>query len=194
MPARMTDGLPPTAKEPSMAAPPQAAPPPPHQDHRHARPGQFLAGGPDPAVPGRRRRVPAEFLPRHARGPRRPLRHDPRTGGKIRSPDRHPGRRAGAEAAGRPLRRRAGPSADRPAVPARPERHAGRRPARQPAASRDHRGRLDRLHAAARRRQTAAAGRAQARRRAGNRGAWSAARCPTTRASTCPTWCCRSRR
>ena len=55
-------------------------------------------------------------------------------------------------------------------IPPRPERHARQRPARQPAAPRDHRGRLDRLLPAAGRRQAAAAGGAQARRCAGNRG------------------------
>ena len=72
--------------------------------------------GARPPVPGRRRRVPAQFQPRHARGPRRPHRHDPRARGTFRPPDRHPRRRAGPETAGRPVRRRARAVADRPGL------------------------------------------------------------------------------
>ena len=64
-------------------------------------PASALAGGADAAVPGRRRCVPAQLQPRHARRPRRPLRHDPSARGQLRPPDRHPRRRAGSEAARR---------------------------------------------------------------------------------------------
>ena len=67
------------------------------------------------------------FSPWHARGPRGPHRLDPRDRAQLRPPDRHPGGRAGAEAARRPLRRRPGASADRPDLPARPEPDARRR-------------------------------------------------------------------
>ena len=68
------------------------------------------------------------------------------------------------------LLRRARVPADRPAVPARSQPDAGQCLARQPAASGDHRGGVDRLLAAAGRRQAAAARGAQARRCAGDRG------------------------
>ena len=68
------------------------------------------------------------------------------------------------------LLRRTRVPADRPAVPARSQRDAWRCLAREPAASGDHRGGLDRLLAAAGRRQAAAARGAQARRCTGDRG------------------------
>ena len=159
-----------------MATRPKTASPPAHQDHCHARPCQRVAGGGDASVPGRRRCVPVEFQPRHARGSCRALRHDPSARGSLRPPDRHSCRRAGSEAARRHLLRRARVPADRPAIPARSQPDAGRCLAREPAASGDHRGGLDRLLAAAGRRQAAAARGAQARRCTGDRGGrrWSA--------------------
>ncbi len=158
-------------------------------------PASSTAGGDGAAVPCRGGRVPAEFQPRHARRPRRAHRHDPRPGKEIRPSDRHPGRRAGPETARRPVRRRAGAAADRPArsrLDLNPTPGDVRRvnlPHPEIIAAAAHRH-----HPAARRRQAAAARDAGARRPSGDRDRRSAARCPTARASTCPTWCCRSRR
>ena len=68
------------------------------------------------------------------------------------------------------LLRRTRVPADRPAVPARSQRDARRRLAREPAASGDHRGGVDRLLVAAGRRQAATTGGAQARRCTGDGG------------------------
>ena len=89
-------------------------------------PASASAGDDRAPVPHRRRRVPAELLPRHACRPRR------QRGACVRAleagdrpADRAAGGRAGAEAAGRPLHGRSGASEHRPGLHLRCRPHAG---------------------------------------------------------------------
>ena len=61
----------------------------PRQDRRHHRPRQLGRGHHRRAPRGRRRRLPAELQPRHARGSSRAIRHHPRARTDHRPADRH---------------------------------------------------------------------------------------------------------
>ena len=141
----------------------------------------------------RRRRVPLQFQPWQPRGPCRALRPAARGRAGAGPADRHDHGPAGPEAAGRPLRRRPGhPGPGRPASGSIST--GARRPAsRHAAPSRDLRRAAARPGPAARRRAHQAAGRALRPRFRRDARSSTAAGCPTARASTCPTRCCRSR-
>ena len=142
----------------------------------------------------RRRRLPAQHEPWNPRRHRPAARADSPGRGGARPADRHPRRPAGAEAPLRHLRRRPGDARGGRGLPLRPRPGRRRRHPRLPAASGDLPGARGRLDAPRQRRQDPAEGhRALARARASPRW-WSAARSRTARASTCPTWCCRSPR
>ncbi len=96
------------------------------QDRRHPRPGECRPRHHRGAGSRRRRRLPPQLQPRHARRPQGAARHHPRDRERSRPPDRRAARPAGPEAARRHLRRRPGAAGRRRRLPARPR---PRRPA-----------------------------------------------------------------
>ena len=156
----------------------------PGQDRRHARAGELEPGDHPRAVRGRRRRVPPQLQPRQPRGAPGALRPHP-----ARS-SRRPGGRSACSPTCRGRSCGSAPSPTGPMTLAAGERlrfdldgGAGHPRAGPAAPSRGVRGARARRAAAARRRQVRLEVESAGRRHAADRGSWSAAACPTARAS-----------